>query len=168
MFSDQTRHASFSFACSRGFAGFLVQCPVVGRGRPARPSPPESERRLMAGIAAVGHKSSAKRSAGAGCEGRDESVHAPAAQLSGAPIPDGRKRHLKIDGWAFGARSIGATAPLMLQYADSPLAAAVHCGALNVTADTGSPIAVTGMLSPSLAEAQSASVMARAPAGLAP
>ena len=66
----------------------------------------------------------------------------------------------KLIGLAFGARSTGAIAPFTVQYGGKPFAAAFQRGALRVTADTGSPIVVIGMLSPSLAALQSASVIA--------
>ena len=47
----------------------------------------------------------------------------------------------------------------------NPFAAAFQRGALRVTADTGSPIDVIGMLSPSFAGVQSASVIVLEPEG---
>src|SRR5512140_1089736 len=68
-------------------------------------------------------------------------------------------------GLAFAARSTGAIAPFTVQYGGNPFAAAFQRGALRVTADTGSPIDVVGMLSPSLAAVQSASVIVFEPVG---
>jgi hypothetical protein len=69
-------------------------------------------------------------------------------------------------GFAVAARSTGAIAPLMEQKAAPPLGATLHRGSLSVTAETGSPMAVTGMLLPSLAAVQSASVIVCEPAGV--
>ena len=55
-------------------------------------------------------------------------------------------------------------APFTLQNAGIFLAASFHRGALSVTAETGSPMAETGMLSPSFAAVQSASVTIIEPA----
>ena len=52
-----------------------------------------------------------------------------------------------------------------MQYGGNPFAAAFQRGALRVTPDTGSPIDVIGMLSPSLPAVQSASVIVLEPAG---
>ena len=62
----------------------------------------------------------------------------------------------KLIGFAVGDRSTGAMEPFTVQYAGSPLAASTHRGASSVTADTGSPIAVTGISLPSLVAVQSA------------
>src|SRR5436190_19344627 len=62
-------------------------------------------------------------------------------------------------GLALGALSIGAMEPLTVQYGPPLLAAALHRGSLNLIPDTGSPMAEAGMLPPSLAAAQSASVI---------
>ena len=62
-------------------------------------------------------------------------------------------------GFAVGDRSTGAMEPFTVQYAGSPLAASTHRGASSVTADTGSPIAVTGISLPSLVAVQSASLI---------
>ena len=60
-------------------------------------------------------------------------------------------------GLALGALSIGAMEPLTVQYGPPLLAAAFHRGSLNVTPDTGSPMADTGTLLPSFAAVHSAS-----------
>jgi hypothetical protein len=49
--------------------------------------------------------------------------------------------------------------PSTLQYAAAPLASACHCGALRVTAETGSPMALAGIPEPNFTVVQSASVM---------
>jgi hypothetical protein len=51
--------------------------------------------------------------------------------------------------------------PFTVQYGGPPLAPSTQRGASRVTADTGSPIAETGMLLPSLAAVHSAEVMVR-------
>src|SRR6185312_4382165 len=54
--------------------------------------------------------------------------------------------------------------PLTLHHEEGFLPAGFHFGALSVNPKTGSPIVATGILSPSLAEVQSASVIVCAPA----
>jgi hypothetical protein len=49
--------------------------------------------------------------------------------------------------------------PVTLQLAEAEFVAFVQTGALNVTAETGSPIAETGIVEPSFAAEQSASDM---------
>jgi len=70
-------------------------------------------------------------------------------------------------GLALGALSIGAMEPLTVQYGPPLLAAAYHRGSLNVTPDTGSPMADTGTLPPSFAAEQSVSVIVFDPAAAA-
>jgi hypothetical protein len=48
--------------------------------------------------------------------------------------------------------------PSTLQYAGVPLASACRCGAFTLTAETGSPMALTGISALSFAAVQSASV----------
>src|SRR3954468_6527485 len=55
--------------------------------------------------------------------------------------------------------STGAMVPSTLQYAGAPLASACHCGAFRFTADTGSPMALTGISEPSFAAVQPASAI---------
>ena len=74
------------------------------------------------------------------------------AQDAGSATP-------KRIGLAVGLLSTGAMLPSMLQYAGAPSASACHCGALRVTAETGSPMALTGIADPSFAAVQSASVI---------
>src|SRR5215218_4502315 len=65
----------------------------------------------------------------------------------------------KLMGRALDALSTGAIAPSTAHCAAAAAVAAVHAGAFNVTAATGSPMAEAGMLVPSFADVQSASVI---------
>ena len=89
----------------------------------------------------------------------------PPPNCAERPFQADGKATWKLIGLAFGARSTGAIAPFTVQYGGNPFAAAFQRGALRVTADTGSPIDAIGMLSPSLAAVQSASVIVFEPAG---
>src|SRR3954451_3168650 len=66
----------------------------------------------------------------------------------------------KLMGRALAALSTGAIAPSTAHCAAAVAVAAVHTGAFNVTAETGSPMADTGMLVPTFPDVQSASVIA--------
>jgi len=74
-------------------------------------------------------------------------------------LQEAGKSTRKLIGFAVGLRSIGAIESSMLQSAGTAAVAAFHRGALNVTADTGSPIADVGIVAPSVPAVQSASVM---------
>src|SRR4051812_23191260 len=65
----------------------------------------------------------------------------------------------KLMGRALAALSAGAIAPSTAHCAAAVAVAAVHTGAFMVTAETGSPMAGTGMFVPSFPDVQSASVM---------
>jgi hypothetical protein len=85
----------------------------------------------------------------------------PPPNCTARPFHVTGKATWKLIDLAFGAWSTGAIEPLTLHQAEGFLPGEFHRGALSVTADTGSPIAGTGMLSPSFPAVQSASVMVR-------
>jgi hypothetical protein len=62
-------------------------------------------------------------------------------------------------GFAVALLSIGAMLPSTSQRAGIASVAAIHRGGDSVTADTGSPMALTGIADPSFAAVQSASVI---------
>src|SRR6185436_10334603 len=64
----------------------------------------------------------------------------------------------KLIGRPFTLVSVGAMAPSIEQYAGALPAAATQRGAASVTAATGSPIAVVGIIVPSRALVQSSAV----------
>src|SRR3954453_15978905 len=78
------------------------------------------------------------------------------------PFNDAGNTTRKLIGCAFGPASTGARAPVTEQKAGTACVAVVHTGASSATADTRSPIAVTGMLDPMRGPLHSISVIARA------
>jgi hypothetical protein len=89
----------------------------------------------------------------------------PPPNCTDLPFQAGAKATWKLIVLALGDLSRGAIAPFTLQYAGVFFAAGFQRGALKVTADTGSPMADMGMLSPSFAAVQSVSVAVIDPAG---
>src|SRR5689334_18680890 len=83
----------------------------------------------------------------------------PPPNCAARPLHMDGKATWKLIGLAVGERSTGARTPFTVQYGCSPLAASTHRGASSVTPDTGSPIAETGILLPSLAAVQSSGVI---------
>jgi len=163
--------------------GFVVQCPAVrvgvrsaetGRHCAARSTAAGCASQhthsstghakpghLVAGVAAVsGEALLQKRGAGAANsagQARNHPVHS-AARRETTRRQEGRLQSESAEcSCSTGARL--SSAP---QYAGVPLASACHCGALKVTAETGSPMALTGISVPSFAAVQSALVMALA------
>src|SRR6476661_867073 len=78
------------------------------------------------------------------------------------PFQDAGNTTRKLIGCAVGLASAGARAPVTEQNAGAVCVAAVHTGASSVTADTRSPIAVTGTLEPMRGALHSISVIVRA------
>src|SRR3954452_23855609 len=78
------------------------------------------------------------------------------------PFHDAGNTTRKLMGCAVALASAGARAPVTAQNAGTACVAAVHTGASSVTAETRSPIAVTGMLDPMCGALHSFSVIARA------
>ena len=80
----------------------------------------------------------------------------PPPNCAARPLHVDGKATWKLIGFAVGERSTGAMEPFTVQYGGRPLAASTHRGASSVTADTGAPIAETGIVLPSRAALQSA------------
>ena len=77
------------------------------------------------------------------------------------PLHDAGNTTRKLIGCAVGLLSAGARAPVTEQKAGPVWVAALHTGASSVMADTGSPIAVTGMVPPILSALHWASAIVR-------
>ena len=125
----------------------------------------------MSGIAAIGGKSKAYKSC-------FEDLSVPINRFgmkpllpeppiwADRPLQEAGRTTRKLMGFAFSSFETGAMEPFTLQYPRVDPAAFNHIGAFRVTADTGSPMAETGIELPSFSAVHSASVMTMSSPGV--